>query len=103
MASRDKLRYKVAKGVNMNCINGCKPNIDYPCQWHYRLIGEDRSAIMEAIHSTVDVGICVITEGNASSGGRYLSLNLEIRVDNEAERLRLYQVFSNHPAIRVVI
>ncbi len=87
----------------MNCINGRKPHIEYPCQWHYRLIGEDRSAIIEAIHSAVDESLCVISEGNASSGGRYLSLNLEIRVDNEAERLRLYQLFSNHSAIRVVI
>ncbi len=87
----------------MNCLNGCKPHIDYPCQWHYRLIGEDRTAILAAIHASVDVACCCITEGNTSSGGRYLSLNLEIPVDNEAERLRLYQVFSAHPAIRVVL
>ena len=84
-------------------LNGCKPNIDYPCLWQYRLIGEDRSAILAAIHATVDVNRCVIAEGNTSSGGRYLSLNLEITVGNEAERLRLYQVFSDHPAIRVVL
>ena len=87
----------------MNCLNGCKPNIDYPCQWQYRLIGEDRAAILAVIHATVDVNRCVITEGNISSGGRYLSLNLEIIVGNEAERLRLYQVFADHPDIRVVL
>ena len=87
----------------MNLNNGCKPNIDYPCQWQYRLIGEDRSAILAVIHETVDVSRCLITEGNTSSGGRYLSLSLEITVGNEAERLRLYQVFSDHPAIRVVL
>lgn len=87
----------------MNCINGCKPNIEYPCQWQYRLIGEDRAAIMAAIDQAVDVRLCVISEGNTSSGGRYLSLNLELTVSSEAERLRLYQLFSDHPAIRVVI
>ena len=87
----------------MNCFNGCKPKIEYPCQWQYRLIGEDRAAIMEAIHAAVDVDLCVVSEGNSSSGGRYLSLNLEITVNSEAERLRLYQRFSDHPAIRVVI
>jgi hypothetical protein len=87
----------------MNCINGCKPKIEYPCPWQYRLIGEDRAAIMEAIEQAVDVSLCVISEGNTSSGGRYLSLNLEITVRSEAERLRLYQLFSDHPAIRVVI
>lgn len=83
--------------------SGCKPDIQYPCQWHYRLIGEDRTAIMEAIETSVDISACVIVEGNVSSGGRYLSLNLEITVNDEAERLRLYQLFAAHPAIRVVL
>ena len=87
----------------MNWNNGCKPNIEYPCHWQYRLIGEDRAAIMEAIHQLVDVRRCIISEGNTSSGGRYLSLNLELTVNDEAERLRLYQLFSGHPAIRVVM
>jgi putative lipoic acid-binding regulatory protein len=87
----------------MNKLNGCKPEIDYPCQWHYRLIGEERVALIEAINSSVDIHSCVLTEGNISSGGRYISLNLEISVANEAERLRLYQLFSHHPAVRMVL
>jgi putative lipoic acid-binding regulatory protein len=87
----------------MNCFNGRKPILEYPCQWQYRLIGEDRAAIMEAIHAAVDVDLCVVSEGNTSSGGRYLSLNLEMTVNNEGERLHLYHLFSSHPAIRVVL
>jgi putative lipoic acid-binding regulatory protein len=87
----------------MHNISGCTPDIHYPCQWHYRLIGEDRAAIMEAIRASVDISTCVITEGNVSSGGRYLSINLEVTVGDEAERLRLYQGFAGHPAIRVVL
>ena len=87
----------------MQEYRGCKPEIQYPCQWQYRLIGEDRAAILEAIHAPIDVPACVITEGNVSSGGRYLSLNLEITVNDEAERLRVYQLFAGNPAIRVVL
>jgi uncharacterized protein len=87
----------------MNEKKGCTPEIDYPCRWHYRLIGEERAAIMEAISSLVDMTTCVIDEGNVSSGGRYLSVNLEISVADEAERLRLYQLFAESPAIRVVL
>ena len=83
--------------------SGCTPEIHYPCRWHYRLIGEERAAIMEAIGSLVDIRRCVIDEGNVSSGGRYLSLNLEIIVADEAERLRFYQLFAEDPAIRVVL
>jgi|APMed6443717190_1056831.scaffolds.fasta_scaffold156360_2 putative lipoic acid-binding regulatory protein len=87
----------------MNGKSGCKPEIQYPCRWHYRLIGENRAAILEAIHSLVDVTTCVIDEGNVSSGGRYLSLNLEMTVVDEAERLRFYQLFAENSAIRVVL
>lgn len=82
---------------------GCQPDIQYPCQWHYRLIGEDRAAIMAAIQAAVDLSLCLVSEGNVSSSGRYLSLNVEVRVNDATERLRLYQVFSEHPAIRVVL
>ena len=81
----------------------CKPEIEYPCQWHYRLIGEERAAILEAIEAALEAEKCIISEGNVSSGGRYLSINLETEVENEAERLRLYQLFSDHPAIRMVL
>lgn len=87
----------------MNKASGRKLEIHYPCQWQYRLIGENRESMMDAIRSSVDITACTITEGNVSSGGRYLTLNLELPVNDEAERMRLYQLFSNHPAIRVVL
>ena len=87
----------------MNRIDGCKPDIHYPCRWQFRLIGEERAAILKAIQLVVDLSACVITEGNISSGGRYLSVNLEMTVADEAERLRLYQQFAANPAIRVVL
>ncbi len=81
----------------------CKPEIDYPCTWHYRLIGEEREAILSAIDAALEAEKCIISEGNASSGGRYLSMNLETEVKNDEERLRLYKWFSEHPAIRMVL
>jgi uncharacterized protein len=87
----------------MKASNSGKPDIQYPCQWHFRLIGESREAILDAIQGSVDMAACKISEGNVSSRGRYLSLNLELTINDEAERLRLYQVFSKHPAIRAVL
>ena len=87
----------------MNRTVGCKPEIHYPCRWQFRLIGEERVAIIQAIHATVDRANCVITEGNISSGGRYLSLSVEMTVNDEAERLQLYRRFAADPAIRVVL
>ena len=83
--------------------SNCKPEIQYPCRWQYRLIGEERTAIVAAVRSMVDISVCVISEGNVSSGGRYLSVNVEMTVNDEVERLRFYQLFAAEPAIRVVL
>jgi uncharacterized protein len=87
----------------MQGSNGCKPDIQYPCRWHYRLIGEERTAILEAVHALLNAAMCTIEEGNVSSGGRYCSLNVEVTVADEAERLRLYRLFAEHPAVRMVL
>ena len=86
---------------NKGC--GCRPQIDYPCRWQYRIIGEDRTAMLAAIAAQVDVAACVIDDANTSSNGRYLSLNLEMTVNDEPERLHLYQALNGHPAIRMVL
>ena len=83
--------------------SGCRPEITYPCQWQYRIIGEDRAAMHQAIITSVAASTCTITDANSSSGGRYLSLSLEITVHDDAERLRLYQLLAGHPAIRMVL
>ena len=90
--------------VNKSCA--AKPEIQYPCRWQYRLIGEDRELISAAVRAAVGasgVDLCTITEGNVSTGGRYRTITLELDIKDEEERLRLYNFFSDHPAIRLVL
>ncbi|MDR2549372.1 MAG: DUF493 domain-containing protein [Desulfobulbus sp.] len=84
-------------------IRGCKPEIHYPCRWQFRLIGEERNAMVAAIGRVVDLAACAIADGNVSTGGRYLSVIVETTVDDEAERLRLYRQFADDPAVKVVL
>ena len=83
--------------------SGCKPEILYPCQWQYRLIGEDRAAMHQAIATWMPASAYTICDANVSSNGRYLSLSLEVTVNDDAERLRMYQLFAGDPAIRMVL
>ena len=83
--------------------SGCKPEIHYPCQWQYRIIGEDRAAMHQAIATWVAASAGTVCDANVSSGGRYISLSLEVTVHDDAERLRLYQLLAGHPAIRMVL
>jgi len=82
---------------------GCKPEITYPCLWQYRIIGEDRAAMLEAITVGVAASASTVKDANVSSGGRYISLSLEVTVNSDAERLCIYQLLAGHPAIRMVL
>lgn len=82
---------------------GCRPEITYPCLWQYRIIGSDRAAMHQAIAATVAASAGTVTEGNVSSGGRYISLSLAVMVKTEAERLLIYQLLAGHPAVRMVL
>ena len=80
-----------------------KPEIEYPCLWQYRLIGEDEAALRAALAACVALERCALSSGNRSSGGRYLSLVAELTVADETERLYLYQRLAEHPDIRMVL
>ncbi len=88
---------------NENTGNACRPEITYPCPWQYRLIGEDEAAMRAALAGCVDVERCVLSEGNRSSGGRYLSVQVELIVMSEEERLGLYRCLAGHPVIKMVL
>ena len=81
----------------------CRPEIHYPCQWQYRVIGEDRAAMYQAIANWIPATVYTLCDANVSSGGRYLSLSLEVTVNDDAERMRIYQLLAGDPAIRMVL
>jgi len=87
----------------MNGGAGARLDVRYPCRWQYRLIGEDRDAMAAAVGAAVATAVCELSDGKASSGGRYRTLVVDVVVADENERLGLYQYFSSHPAVRVVL
>lgn len=80
-----------------------KPHIDYPCNWSYRLIGTEEQLLREAAVSVVSGKTYTIEESNRSSGGKYVSLNLSVTVDDEDERLRFYSQLKKDPAVAIIL
>jgi uncharacterized protein len=80
-----------------------KPEIDYPCNWLYKVIGEDRQQVRQAIFSIIEERRCVITHSNSSKSGKYHCLNVELVVQTEEVRNGLYQTLKGHPAIKMVL
>ena len=83
------------------CIDR-KPEINYPCVWQYKVIGEDVTSLTRAITTVCPAHLSLVAS-KTSSSGKYCSLNLEIEVEDEASRLAVYQNLKNHLAVKMVL
>ena len=79
------------------------PTIDYPCRWQYKIIGESRVEIRRAVELHVRSRPLALTDSHISSGGRCVSMNLEVTVGGDEEWLLLYRLLAAEPAIKVVL
>jgi putative lipoic acid-binding regulatory protein len=80
-----------------------KPEIEYPCQWVYKIIGEDTKILKELIITACAPAEVDIAHSHSSSKGKYHSLNATLEVENETQRLQIYDLLKTHPAVKVVL
>lgn len=79
-----------------------KPNIDYPCDWEYRLIGRTEDGLREAVVAIVP-GEHKLAPGKESKGGKYISLCLTVQVTSEAHRHELFASLKAHADVLFVL
>ena len=84
-------------------FEGLRPEILYPCIWSYQIIGADEQQLRAAVGEVIGESPHTLKAGNVSPGGKYRSLGLETRVEDERERLAIFVRLSKHPAIRFVL
>ncbi len=104
VVKKPELRYKAdMEKIPMEISDGCKPKIDYPCLWQYKVIATDCVQIRKIVEEHLGDAPYSLTESNRSSGGKYVSMNLEMTVYSDYHRLRLYEVLTAYPAVKVVL
>lgn len=85
----------------MQEING-KPQIDYPTQWEYRIIGKDKKELEEIVKEIFPQGY-ELKDGQASSGGKFVSIVVTAEVASEEQRNELFAKLKNHPQVSMVL
>jgi len=85
----------------MEIINDSKKKLEleYPCSWSYKLIGYEKEAIQKAIHDVIIKREHGLTHSNASKTGKYVSMNLDLVIQNEDERNFIYEALKAHQNI----
>ena len=80
-----------------------RPDIDYPCQWGYKIIGRDKEKLQTCIKEVMGEKSHTAKAGNASKTGKFHSYNASCTVEDEAERNRIFKAFEDHDAVDMVI
>jgi len=80
-----------------------KPEINYPCEWGFKLIGTDQKKLEQCIGEIMGDRAHSCTKGNVSNKGKFLSMNTKCEVASEEERNALFKAFSDHDDVKMVI
>lgn len=80
-----------------------KPKIDYPCDWHYKVIGTDAAEMIKAIELAIEGMDYKISPSNVSSKGNYFSLNLKVFVTSEVIRDIIFVKLKENEYVKMVL
>ena len=78
-------------------------DLEYPCPWGYRVIGRDDVSLRAGIATVLGHLEYSVFEGRTSRRGRYISLEIEVLVDSEAQRHGLFHALAAHADIDFVL
>jgi putative lipoic acid-binding regulatory protein len=82
--------------------NEKKPKIEYPCEWSYRVIGDDIKKMVEAVENAVEGMKYDLQASNISKKGNYFSINLKVVVENEVVRDIVFEKIKNHENVKML-
>jgi putative lipoic acid-binding regulatory protein len=83
--------------------NKQRPEIEYPCKWSFKVIGNDVDKILEAIEEASGGLKYDVTPSNISRNGNYFSLNFKVEVPSEIVRDLIYQKLGSNSNIKIIL
>jgi len=80
-----------------------KLELEYPCNWKYKIVGAERQKLEAAIHSVILERAHTVAHSNSSKTGKYISLNLDLIVHNEDDRTFIFEALKAHQDVKMVL
>ena len=80
-----------------------KPQIDYPCEWGYKIIGTDRLKLEAVVFEVMGNRDYKQKGGNSSSKGKFHSLSTSCNVTSQEDRDSIFKAFQEHKDVKMVI
>jgi putative lipoic acid-binding regulatory protein len=80
-----------------------RPQLDYPCEWGYRVIAGQESHIRLAIRQAFGEHPVRVGELRRSSGGRWCSISVDTTVESDEQRHGFFARLKQSAGIRLVL
>ncbi len=80
-----------------------KVQIDYPSNWQYKIITLHEDHTKEAVLDVINERFHTLKHSKNSKGGKYISMNLELLVQNEDDRNFIYDALKAHHMVKMVL
>ena len=80
-----------------------KPEIHYPCDWGFKIIGRNKEKLEACIFDIMAHRNYKCHTGNVSKNGKFISMNASCEVASEDERNAIFKAFQDHCDVEMVI
>ena len=83
--------------------NSKRPEIHYPTNWQYKVIGTNLDEMISAIEEAAGNLKYEITPSNISENSKYYSVNFSVFIGSESIRDNIYQKLSSNEYIKIIM
>ena len=83
--------------------NSDRPEIQYPTNWQYKVIGTNLDEMISAVEKAAGNLEYKITPSNISKNSKYFSVNFSVVVTSEAVRDMIYGKLTSNEHIKIVM
>ena len=77
--------------------------IEYPCEWGFRIIGTHEKLIRQLVLDVLGDLAHSLEPSNTSATGKYVSLHLRVQVRDEAHRNEVHAALMADEAVKIVL
>lgn len=84
-------------------LNEHKLELDYPCNWTYKLVIRKEQNMNKIIKEVLEDREHGIKPSKTSKEGKFKSYALELIVEDEEDRKNLYKILGDHEHIKMIV
>jgi putative lipoic acid-binding regulatory protein len=77
--------------------------LEFPAEWTYTIIGIDSGAMTAAVGSIFKTASYSLKDSKKSSGGKYVSMEIKIRVESKEQKDVWYHALASSKDIKMVM